>query len=1424
MAYIISNSTYYSSTATGSFNVTLPDDIVSGDVIYALMTKRVSTGSTVFTQPSGWSLEGTMLSQSNGKAQWSYKVSAGTEAGTLVTFTGNTTAYWTVIIIIVRDADTTATPHVYSGGTYYSPNGALEPLLTVDGSSNGSDQLVLYHGTAYAISSHLLPPIEDVTQLVTANNLNSTHSVWVGYDVMSVAGVTPSIGIYSPNQGTKSVLAIKNASSGIVQPRVTQATDETLIIGNSAADVFDFSDRVTSLVSYTVSSSTDLVSVSPGHGLADGDYICPVSPDSGGGVGFGAGKTYVVSGLVGDTFYVKKYENEPTLNFTANISSYTLGKCLFFDSDDSIAATIDGINTSGYKHHILAGAESLECTTTYDPLAAAGEFVGFTSVFTAKDFTGKVLAFQYINEQPTDFFGDKGFVIVFGDSSGNWNAFQAANRDNAIHTTKDTFIISPATGTILDSSGTVDYTDITKISFLFHRAPNNSNPQYFRISNVYSIQKAIIVGGGVSAPVTLQELNNKFSPNQGNKYVQLQGTGQYLKKFGVQLGDGVNETHFYAAASSLETPSAYILKHENKHQWNVGDQDIALTIKASAADSYNFANSIVASDTFQYFTVDAASSLSATYIFTGCNFVGRTVEWKSGVNITGANVSSCKALVHNSASLSGATISNVVTGETASIADITSETMFDDVVTDAIFKDNTNAPAIRITGDQTGSWSDPNLTVYGNTYDIEYTGTTDFSIQSANALTVNNSSTGTLTVVTPTVSLVINSDVTALIRYFEDDSQTIVGSTTGVTLSYTYPDDDPMDIEVLKQGYVPVNRQDVVPYNGDYDITLDYDEAYNSSHGLVITTDYTYNRTTKVLSISADQEALDVRSSLADAIRTNSSYYNTPLLMDVIGGLVRIDLIGGMTCSDMSTWKGTGSEVYAAADSANPIEKWCAVKTVGVITDSTTHYRQIDSGASTAVALTSNVVNEAFQYWSDPDHDGVATTDTSNYLLIKSFLAGSKQGRIDILTASGDSALRSTLYQVGLANESHDYAGTDPGITVDITLVTGGTVGGKVFAYEIVDGGTNSGTDIADQLNYNAANNPNTVIAGGTGLRYFELPDMVIYNASAVETEYGYEEGNTPTLVGFYVSRSSADHPDFTRFQADDGTYYVKPVLANISITNLPDGIGGDTRLHVYNVTTDKVIYSGDPTGTGYSTSYTNGHVDYASSGDSIRIRFAHLDAGTSFEYGETIVTASTDGITADGSNFISADTIYAINSVDGSAVTVFTADYAGDEIEIATDTDFIAAQFYAFYCYTLTDATGITGFWNGITANDTGNYLINNSVVDIYFNSPTGVTYTVKQTDSARIYRADSAYPVKDPSTSGYGVQINWKSQVFVVTTGGSALTASEQAQLTAVESKTSGLNYTITGEVNANAKSMNDTEIVGGSGDTDLFRSINE
>jgi len=1062
-------------------------------------------------------------------------------------------------------------------------------------------------------------------------------------------------------------------------------------------------------------------------------------------------------------------------------------------SNDSFSNSTQYLGlTAGESLESAMGSSELDSSSASTKVLIAGSDLESTT-----DLSGKILSITHIGTPRTS-ASQIGKVIGLTDKT-NSKIWQIAGGGIKPSANASTFnLIEVDTGTEIDEIGVFDSSSIDAV-LLGSECSTTHNAWGW----LYALETMTLVGGSSYSPCNMDLAvacaeTSSLNTVQNQNY---QSDSQYAVFQNVQVGNAVTPTRYEGKGTAIAYPQAYD-RANLRVQAQISTGSLGYKAKPSEYCYLDFSQHLFDMGDYHEWGVAYGGDEPVFISFNLTSVYSSTPVLNNvGTAIGGLVVADFKQIQYTDLmDLSGGNVFNGCIDTYA--VSISSEEDFEKLHNNTFSNCD---KVIRITGDQSGTiaggdaWDDPNLTVSGNTKDIEYTGTTDFEIQSANTLTVLNSSSGELTIVTPTVSLTINSDTaSSLIRYFEDDSQTAT-STTGTSLVYTYPDTDPIDIEVLKQGYVPVNRQDVTPYNDDYNIILDFDEAYNSSHDLVITTDYTYNRATKVLAIVADQEALDVRSALADLIRTNSSYYNTPLLMDVIGGLVRVDMIDGMTCSDMAKWKGAGSEVYDAADSTNPIERWCAVKTVGGITGATTHYRQTSSGDSTALTLTNNVVNEALQYWSDPDHDGTPATDTSEYLLIKAFLAGSKQDRVDILAASGDTELRSTLYQVGLANEDHGYSGADPGITADMTLVAGGTVGGKVFAYKIVDGGTNSGSDIANQLNYNAANNPNTVIAGGTGLRYFELPDMVIHNASAVETEYGYKEGATPTLVGFYVERSGADHPDFTRFQADDGTYYVKPVTANISITNLPND--GTQRLQIYNTTTAKKYYNDDPASTGYSNSYTDGVG--ISAGDSIRIRFTEINGSTSFKSFDTVVVATSDGFSVDASNFIETDTVYAANAVDGTTITKFTADFIDDEIDLAAASNFTASEAYAFFCSTLVTSQGIEEFWDGVTAIDSGNYRINQSAVNIYFDNTT--TTNLRQTDSARIYRADEAYPVKSGgiTTGGGGIDMNWQNVVYTVETG-SGMTSGQEAKIDAIQSKVTPMTYTVANELDVNAKTI--------------------
>ena len=1083
---------------------------------------------------------------------------------------------------------------------------------------------------------------------------------------------------------------------------------------------------------------------------------------------------------------------------------------------------------------------------------------------TSLDLTDEIFCATVIAATSTyNNFEDPAVIIGFSDGT-NARLWAMGGENATPNVRKGVFpaLFQHGAGFEYEDYGTFDVTDCSHVVVGQNQA---ASQQLYYMGCIYKLQTMKVLGGNVTAPASMNTALEVAATGILNTVLDQSGqtSGQFYCCHKIQVGNGGTDAVYWDSTNqAFEFPAAASVVPPLRPQAQINASTLGFVVDAGTGNTVILANQVINGGDLHVFEL-----LSGNVTASGIVVINAPAKFGNLDNpIGGISISGCpEVAVLTGMDLSGGCFISEST-DTHAIT-VTTEALFEGLH-NCTFTNNNRA--IQITGNQThtgSGWDDPNLTVSGNTFDIEYTGTTNFSIQSANTLSVNNTSSGTLTIVTPVLTLNINSDTAStLIRYFEDDSQTVVDSTTGTTLAYNFPDTDVIDIELVKQSYVPVNRQDVTPFDGDFDIIMDFDESYNSGHGLTITTEYDYVRATKVLTINSDQSALDVRSSLADVIRTNSSYFNTSLLMMSIPGLTRVDLTNGMTITSMATWKGAGMEMFDAADSSNPLEKWFAMKSGGDITGATTHFRQTDSGNSTAVTLTNNVVDEAFQYFDDPNHDGSAADgfDFSDYMVTKAFLAGSKQARSDLLVAAGVSEIASNSYQIVLANADHGYSGSDPGITGDLTLVTGGTFGGKTFAYEIIDGGVNTGADIADQFNFNAASNPNTVIPGGTGLRYFELNDMVIHNASAVETERGFEEGTTPVLVGFYCSRASADHPGFTRFQADDGTYFTPAVTSNVSITGMP-AAGNEIRLQIYNVTAqtadawaDTTVYvEGDKvlrsTGVGteqtaglymvctvggtsggseptWDTTVGNTTVDntvtwttyailftdadpvgtgFADSytdgeefigGDTFRIRFAELNTTTSFKTFETTGIVSSSGFAVAVS--VTSDSVYASNGIDGSSTAV-TDIFTADYVnnEIDLDTNMDFTHPKAFAFVSFEQTTSQGMFQIW--------RIVNAIDAGNYLNDVDvlGILFDetagfVKQEDSdvSRWYRTDGARPFKDPTTGGNGISMNWKNPVFTISTG-SVLTSLEKSQL-----ETSATEST---EVNTKIGTPTDTDV---------------
>lgn len=954
-----------------------------------------------------------------------------------------------------------------------------------------------------------------------------------------------------------------------------------------------------------------------------------------------------------------------------------------------------------------------------------------------------------------------GIYHYFEDSNGNWSVYRFLNRLEGSQ--YNNLVLHLPDETRVDGSVTPpDLTDITKRGIAYRQTASSTAARLFNI-RAECIQPfntpLTLIGGGQSNPITARTVSKILTSGNAFRLSFAQGAGQQLITMPYQLGDGTITTYVDDEAQALEYPRVGGVLG---YKVNTNRQEIKL--KASSNDTILLNAGIKGTTTPHNFVVDTSSNTSATYGFAGI-FLGWNFTAKTGIDVEGATFINCGEIDAKGAEFNNCTIKSTASTDAAIAFDANSSminTIIDVTNTNAAFHLELGASVTEFTLNNVSFIGTPGT----NKINVKATsGTVDITLNNTTLVAGDITSAGaTVNLLAPTDDLTVTSNQSGtLLQVFTTGTQTVLASTTGTTLTYTHSSDT-VDIVAQKAGFLP-QRITNVALSGDVlqVFTLIEDYNYDASHGLTYTTDASWNRTTNKLTVpNFGPTVRQVYSLLIDAFIAESSLANTPFNLSMNGAtsLFLINNAEGATDNDIKNMTGGGVR-YLSNTSAITAE-FVAIQSQGVVAGSQPKY-ELGVGTTIANARATGNVNEIIKSYGDATHGNF---DYRGNLQFKVQRNGYRQAETDVLVSYNISALEPILYIITLTMAVID------GLTLGDPSVTGLTLtdnssspvswdagdGAKDYSITITDTNSNSGEDILRWLNYNLS--LNTTFQGKTPFYWSEL---VLDNGPAYETLIGILHGNPDVIAGVRVIDGSGNpHPDFTRFQSDDGTYGTPPTVATASITNILTG----SKVRIYNVTTTTEVYIDTP-GTSYNDTYTDGTTYTA--GDTINIRI-HKRGYLTYE---TIVVASTSGWTISANQI--EDEVYTDLAIDGSTVTGFDADYANNEIDVTVNSNFNISDMYAWWSYNLESDDGIRNLVGGITAIDVGNFRINNSIVNIFIDNTTATN--LRQLDNRRIFRADNNYPVK--SSGGGGIDVVWKNTILIAETGTSGLTPEESTKL---------------------------------------------
>jgi len=492
----------------------------------------------------------------------------------------------------------------------------------------------------------------------------------------------------------------------------------------------------------------------------------------------------VSGGTVQPTARVTAIENVTLANWFGDVGARQLPITWAAPSTFCSAASINGITLSTATPNISTTTPDSDSLwgnpTQINDQTNGAVWAGGAYTFASTDVSGKMFGFAWgVNVASTSGrIGAEGIIVVVGSSVTDWAAFQVTTKligwkQSALNPA----FVELDNATVYASVGTVDYTAITRVAYLWNKVSGVNDSLILKNATLFTL--AAITGGSAAVPSSFKTLTDDLGSWGHWRLADKQASSQIQGKFSTQIGDGTSYTYFDSSASSFEFPRAFSVPEKT---WNVNPVQVALSVYGKSGDTINLAAGVSASESQQLLTINASHDNGATFSVAGESFVGFLPTWKTGTPASNVTFSGCGII-----DFKGADIVSVIGKNGTGTAFLSASNGFS-ATGSALTASATCLYGIRIAA--AGTFDLESTTFSGFTEDLDVTavtGTVTVNLASGQATPTHQTAGATVTFVSsPVFQTVTVSNITATSRLQIYDTTNSVSLYNGVPGATSY--------------------------------------------------------------------------------------------------------------------------------------------------------------------------------------------------------------------------------------------------------------------------------------------------------------------------------------------------------------------------------------------------------------------------------------------------------------------------------------------------------------------------------------------------------------------------------------------------------------------------------------------------------------